>query len=120
MRVLYIEPLKKPRVLDIPLDLNSMQKLVLGPIQAIYPWEEDLIALVCNEVGMLEHLPLNRVVGHDIIHGPFFICGIGTEDFCDLPEELIAKYMDLFYAPEVFIPGPDNTLCVIKIVEEAL
>ena len=119
MKDLYVEPLRHPRVLDIPLTLDALRTLVKGDIAAIYPWD-DYVALVHNDNGITEGLALNRVVGHDIIHGPFFICGLGEEDFCDLPEELISKYQEMFQFPEVFIPGPDNTLCVIKIVEEPL
>ena len=119
MKIIYIEPLKKPVVMDIPLDLDVMHSLVKGMIQAVYPWDDPL-ALVCNDNGIAEGLPLNRVVGYDIIHGPFFICGLGEEDFDSVPEDLVDKYISLFAAPEVFIPAPDGHLAVIKIMEKPL
>ena len=59
MKILLIEPGKVPRSLEIDPSLESMQKLVGGPIQAVYPFEE-LVALICHEEGKLLGLPLNR------------------------------------------------------------
>ena len=47
MQVVVVDPKKKPLVQDISPDLESMQKIVGGPIQAIYPFEEP-VALICN------------------------------------------------------------------------
>ena len=115
MKVLYIEPLKPPRIKEIDGTLESMHRLVHGDlIEAIYPYD-DPVALVCSETGKLDGSPPNRVVGSDIIHGPFFICGLGTEDFTGLSPDLIEKYSSLFAAPEVFIPT-ESGLAVIKVV----
>ena len=96
-----------------------MHKLVQGDlIEAAYPFPE-YIALVCSETGKLDGSQPNRVVDSDIIHGPFFICGIGPDDFCSLPDPLIEKYSSLFAAPEVFIPT-EGGLAVIRIVEAPL
>ena len=38
----------------------------------------------------------------DIIAGPFFVCGLGEDDFCSLPKELQGKYLDMFKYPEKF------------------
>ena len=121
MRVLYIEPVKPPRILDIDHTLDAMQSLVGGSIEAVYPWPEDYCALVCNEDGIALGLPYNRVLeDYDIIKGPFFICGIGVEDFTDLSEELIEKYRKKFAASEIFLPTPDGHLAVLKIVSSPM
>ena len=39
---------------------------------------------------------------YDAIAGPFFICGLGEDNFCSLPKELQAKYMEKFRWPENF------------------
>ena len=44
---------------EIDSDLESLQHEVGGYIEAMYP-DEDPVALVCNEEGKLEGLPLNR------------------------------------------------------------
>ena len=49
MRILIIEPLEKPYIKEIDGSLESMQKIVGGLIQAIYPYEDKDVALICNE-----------------------------------------------------------------------
>ena len=58
MKVLFIQPLKAPKTVEIDGSLESMQKLVGGYIESIYPFEDGEICLVCNEEGKLEGLPL--------------------------------------------------------------
>ena len=57
MRILLVEPGKKPVVREIDGSLKSMQELVGGTIQALYPFEEP-VALICNDEGKLLGLPL--------------------------------------------------------------
>ena len=65
MKILLVEPMEKPRVIDIDGSLESMQKIVGGLIQAIYPFDDSEIALVCNEEGKISGLPLNRALRDD-------------------------------------------------------
>lgn len=48
MKVLIVEPRKRPRETEIDGSLESMQKTVGGYLQAIYPFEDE-IALVCDD-----------------------------------------------------------------------
>ena len=59
MNVLMVEPGKAPYETQIGDDLQSMQSVVGGYIQAVYPYEEP-VALICCESGKLDGLPLNR------------------------------------------------------------
>lgn len=59
MRVLVIKPGKKPEVQEINGTLESMQEIVGGLIQALYPHDEP-VALVANDEGIMLGLPLNR------------------------------------------------------------
>lgn len=108
IRVLSIQPLRKPIVKDIPDDLASLQKEVQGDIQAIYPFE-DRVALICNEEGKLFQLPPNRALRtkdgtvYDIVVGDFLIAGIGEENFCSLSDDLIEKYTKLYETPDLII-----------------
>lgn len=111
MNVLQINPGEHPRVIATDGSLKSMQALVGGMIEAIYPFT-DPVALVCNDEGKLLNMEPNRALRHpetgevyDIICGPFFLCGLGDEDFDSLSEELIKKYEKMFHYPELFIPG---------------
>ena len=108
MEVLLVEPGKEARLAEIGSDLKSLQAAVGGYIEAAYFFDEP-VALICNEEGKVYDLPYNRAVRdeagkvQDIIAGPFFVCGLGEDDFCSLPPELQAKYLDMFKYPEKFL-----------------
>ncbi len=96
MKILIVEPNRHPRRADIPHTLETLQGIVGGHIQAIYPFD-DPVALVCDDEGKLKGYDLNRYIPNvDIIAGTFFVCGLGEEDFTDLPDELAEKYENLF------------------------
>lgn len=109
LSVLLVEPKKTPRMVTIPHELESMQRLVGGYIEAVYPFN-DPVVLVCNEEGKLDGLPLNRALFdenwhiYDIISGSFFIAHVPPEakDFQSLPDDLAQKYAARFAQPEVF------------------
>lgn len=61
MRVLVVEPGKRPVVREMQTGLEALQKAVGGLIEAVYPFEEP-VAIVCNEEGKLLELPLNRAL----------------------------------------------------------
>lgn len=116
MKVLYIEPLKPPCVVEIEHTLSEMRRLVDGDIAATYPWE-DPVGLIHNDNAIAEGKPFNRVLeDYDIVRGNFFLAGLGVDDFTDIPEALVAKYTEKFRYPEVFIPAPDGHIAVIKVV----
>ena len=110
MQVVVVDPKKKPMVQDISPDLESMQKIVGGPIQAIYPFEEP-VALICNEEGKLLNLPLNRALRdeegnvYDIISGTFFLCAAppDSDRFAGLTDQQVKTYMERFTMPEMFL-----------------
>ena len=108
MTVLAVLPGKEPERMELNGSLESMQEFVGGTIQAVYPFS-DPVAIVCNDEGKLMGLERNRALRdddgnvYDILCGPFFICGLGEEDFASLPEELIRKYTRFFQHPELFL-----------------
>ena len=108
MNVLIVEPLKAPREAEIGDKLEAMQGVVGGLIQAVYPYN-DPVALVVNEEGKLEGMPLNRALRdesgeiYDILAGTFFICGLSEDNFASLPPDLMGKYKEQFARPEVFM-----------------
>ena len=108
MTVLAVLPGKAPGRIELDGSLESMQQFVGGTIQAVYPFS-DPVAIVCNDEGKLMGLEHNRALRdeagnvYDILCGPFFICGLGEEDFASLSEELIQKYTQLFQRPELFL-----------------
>lgn len=106
MRVLMVEPMKAPEVKEISGSLDSMQEIVGGLIQAVYPFEEP-VALICNDEGKLMNLPANRYVPqlHDIICGTFFLCSAppDSQRFQSLTEKQIQRYTRLFATPHLFL-----------------
>ena len=110
MIVLKVEPEKAPERIEISGDLESMQQIVGGSIQAIYPFEEP-IALICNEEGKLNGLPLNRALRdedgtiYDVITGTFFLCGAPAEEesFASLTEYQLQDLEARFHIPELFL-----------------
>ena len=108
MNVLMVEPGKAPYETQIGDDLQSMQALVGGYLEAVYPFEQP-VALVCRESGKLDGLTLNRALRdsdgdiYDIIAGTFFIAGLGESDFTDLPHELAEQFAERFRQPEMFL-----------------
>ena len=123
MKILVIAPNEHPKRVDIPHTLEDMQQVVEGYIQAVYPWT-DLVALVCDEEGLINGKPLNRyIMPGMVIAGTFFICGLGEEDFTDLPDDLAEKYEQMFYNPQVFARvnedivaiGADGSMTKVKL-----
>ena len=110
MQVVVVEPKKKPMVQDIDAGLESMQKIVGGSIQAIYPFAES-VALICNEEGKLLNLSLNRALRddagnvYDIISGTFFLCAAppDSDHFAGLTDQQVKTYMERFAMPEMFL-----------------
>lgn len=118
MKVLAVLPGKKPVRMELEGTLKSMQTFVGGSIQAVYPFD-DPVAIVCNEEGKLLGMEYNRALYdesgaiYDIICGPFFICGLGADDFTSLSEPLTDKYCKLFAHPELFV-RVGETLMVMR------
>ena len=113
MNVLMVEPGKAPYETQIGDDLQSMQAVVGGYIQAVYPFEQP-VALVCRESGKLDGLTLNRALRdadgdiYDIVAGNFFIVGLGESDFIDFPHELAERFAEQFRQPEMFLRESDK------------
>ena len=110
MKVVIVEPQKKPEVREIGDSLEAMQKIVGGLIEAVYPFDEPVV-LICNEEGKLLNLPLNRALRddegtvYDIISGTFFLCAAppDSDRFAGLTDQQIKTYMERFDMPEMFL-----------------
>jgi hypothetical protein len=108
MKVVIVEPYKKARVEEIGSELEDLQGIVGGYIEAVYPFD-DPVAIVCNGEGKFNGSAPNRALYdergqvYDIIHGTFFVCGLGLEDFASLTDELAEKYLQRFGKPEDFL-----------------
>ena len=107
--VLLVEPNKYPKMIEIDDTLEAMQAVVGGDIEEYMPFDDE-VAIVCNEEGKVNGLPLNRAVyGEnkeilDVIAGKFFIAyaPIESEKFQSMPKDLARKYLKKFKYPERF------------------
>lgn len=119
MRVLVVEPERRPEVREIDGSLKTMQGIVGGLIQTIFPFDEP-VALVCNDEGKLLNLPANRGLRdkngqmYDIVCGTFFLCNApaDSDHFASLTSEQIERYRKRFHTPEVFLGMDGHIVCL--------
>ena len=119
MNVLVVEPGYQPyekEIQDGADHLEQMQAIVGGLIEPIYPYHEE-VAIVCNEEGLINGLPFNRSVpgGYGGVFGTFFICGLGEEDFCSLPPELMERFKKEFRNSEILLGFDGNEAVTLKV-----
>lgn len=107
LTVLLVEPGCYPKAIEIEPGLEALQRAVGGRVETVYPWE-DKAAIIVNEEGKLEQLPLNRALRtgegeiYDITAGNMLIVGLGTDNFASLTPEQLKHYEALFHQPEAF------------------
>ena len=119
MRILVIEPERRPEVREIDGSLESMQEVVGGLIQALFPFDE-AVAMVCNDEAKLINLQANRGLRdqngqiYDVICGSFFICGAPTDSdhFTSLTPGQIERYRKRFYTPEMLWGADGRVVCL--------
>ena len=121
--ILVVEPGKGPYEKEIDSGLSSLQHEVGGYIQAVYPFEEP-VAILCNEEGKFEGLPLNRALRdddgeiYDIVAGTFLVVGLTEDNFGSLTPELMQHFTEYFKTPEQFAKLGDRIVAIPMISEE--
>lgn len=116
MNVLVVEPGMTPYEKEVH-GLSEMQAVVGGYIEAIYPYEE-MVAIVCNEEGLLMDLPFNRSMdgGYGGVFGTFFVCGLSEDSFCSLNPEQMKFFKERFKHAEILLGvAGDNTPITLKV-----
>lgn len=122
--ILLIEPNNHPKVIEAEVGLKNLQKLVGGDIEVVYPFDDN-VALIVNEEGKLNGLPLNRAMRdekgeiYDVIAGSFLVAGLTEDSFGSLTNDQISKFEELFHQPEVFV-RMGRKIMAISIPEEQL
>lgn len=122
IEVILVKPMELAAVVEIKDSLEAMQALVGGDIEEYMPFEDE-VAVICNEEGKINGLPLNRGIAdengklQDIIAGPFFICyaPIESEKFLSMPEDLKNKYLEKFRDPELFFRNEQGEIFARKV-----
>jgi len=98
IRVLYVEPHRKPFVTEIENTLEGVQQAVQGDIEYIDNDDGTVIG-ICED-SKNNGSEGNRRFKGDVFAGPFFIAEDGEEDIRSLSEENIEKYSEIFAEPE--------------------
>ena len=99
MKIVYVEPGKKPYIAEIYHTLDAMQKAVDGYIEAIY-CHDDATCCVGNEEAKLIGMEGNRrLETGSIIAGPFFVIGDGGENFRSLTDAEVNRYLQHYAQP---------------------
>lgn len=101
LKVVCVEPNKPAYAAEVEHTLEGEQRAVKGLIECLY-WHGDQTCIVCNEEGKLIGMEANRRFenGSSIIVGPFFVVGLGGDDFRSLTDEEQAKYLEKYAEPE--------------------
>lgn len=90
---------------------------------------DDGAVIICNEEGIIEGLPFNRIVtkaddwksrtlnkNEDVgIFGTFFVCGDREESFTSLSPELMKKYKAKFAQAHDLFRFSSGQIMVVKI-----
>lgn len=115
MNVLVVEPGMLPYEKEIN-GLREMQETVGGYIEAIYPYEE-LVAIVCNDEGLINGMPFNRSVegGYGGVFGTFFVCGLSEDSFCSLTPEQMKHFKEKFKNAEILLGAKGNEPITLKV-----
>ncbi len=122
IRVLYIAPMEKPKLMTIDHTLEKLHELVGGYIDVMYPWpESDKVGLIVNDEGKVNGSMPNRCLLndddsiYDVIFGTFLLTGLTETDFGSLSDEMAEKYSTKFAHPEMFFKSADNKVMCIKL-----
>ena len=122
MRIIVVKPQMEPTIRHISGSLASMQDVVGGTIQAMYPYD-DAVALVANDEGKVLGLPMNRALRdddgavYDIVHGTFFICGLSEDSFASLTDEQLHRFMRIYATPELFL-RMNNQIVILPMLDQ--
>lgn len=110
IKVLKVEPRKKPEVVEIDDGLSSLQHEVDGYIEVCYPFDDDYACIVLNEEGKLGGYEPNRAIldGNeivDIVFGTFLVVGMNNDEdtFVSLTDEQVKTYTEMYEKPEMFM-----------------
>lgn len=113
IKVLVCEPGKIPYVKTIKNDWKDMSQIVGGFIEFVRVYPGATVSIVCNDMGMIGGMPLNRQIFfmypsgklryYVSIYGPFFIVGTDGPDTISLTHEQIEKFSDDFKKETVIL-----------------
>ncbi len=108
MDALLVKPNMYPQPVQIGCELEDLQDIVGGDIEAVSPFNEP-VALIMDENGKMSGKEWNRALRdehgkiYDIVAGDFLVVGLGEEDFCSLSPDMMRRFEEHFHQPETFV-----------------
>ena len=108
MDALLIKPNMYPQPVQVGCELEDLQDIVGGDIEAVSPFNEP-VALIMDENGKMSGKEWNRALRdehgkiYDIVAGDFLVVGLGEEDFCSLSPDMRRRFEEHFHQPETFV-----------------
>lgn len=98
LRVVMIEPGKKPYEAEICNNLDGLRHAVGGMIEITYPfYDEDQTIVISNEESKLIGMEGNRKIFKELYAGPIIIAGDdGAGNERSLTDEQVDKYLEKF------------------------
>ena len=106
LRVLMIEPNCPPVETRVRDRLKDWQRAVSEAgeeslMEVTYPYADDGVVIVGDEEAKLKNRTGNRYIGASVYAGTIFFVGDnGDGNFCDLTDEQVETYSNLFAEPE--------------------
>lgn len=106
LRVLMIEPNCPPVETRVRDKLKDWQRAVSEAgeeslMEVTYPYADDGVVIVGDEEAKLKNRAGNRYIGASVYAGTIFFVGDnGDGNFCDLTDEQVETYSNLFAEPE--------------------
>ena len=106
VKAIKVEPNKRPYVIDLNTDLDSLQKAVSigAPDQGLieFVYLGDNVSILCNEEGKLIGLEPNRRLGDDILCGVFYVVAENEDgELMSLTPVQQEHYSQMFEEPDI-------------------
>ena len=89
MRALLKQPGLKAEIIDIPNELEALQREVNGYIETITLTRH--LAMICNEEGRIRNMLPNFYLHGELIVGPVLFVGVKGDGFRDITDDEIAQ-----------------------------
>ena len=124
IKAIMVEPNKRPCVVDLNDDLDSLQKAVSigAPEQGLieFVYLEDNVSILCNEEGKLIGLEPNRRLGDDILCGVFYVVAENDDgELVSLTEAQQDRYSEIFREPDIISKKDVDGTIFFEFIGEA-